>query len=357
MDPSNRKLAGLAASVGLAAAGVKPRRRGTDAGAAGSGAGGQAADPHGNHAQAPQELPARGWWEVAKRTALQVSEDRVLTEAAGITFYGLLALFPALTALVSLYGLVADPNTITQELQQASGILPAGGMQIIEERTRNLASQQTGALGFGAVAGILAALWSANAGTKALFDALNIVYEEKEKRSFLWRTVVTMSFTLAGILFLMLALASVVVLPVVLNFIGGGGVLEWALRLGRWPLLLVIVTLALSCIYRYGPSRERAKWRWVSWGGAFAAVSWVIFSIAFSWYAANFGSYDETYGSLGAAIGFMTWLWLSATVVLVGAELDAELERQTAADTTTGPERPIGQRGATMADTVADGPK
>jgi membrane protein len=354
MEASQRKLAGLAASVGLAAAGIRPRKAPAGGGppqAPGGSGGG--ADPHGNRATAPQQLPARGWWDVLKRTALGVSEDRVLTEAAGVTFYALLALFPALTALVSLYGLVADPNTISSELQQASGILPGGGMQIIEERTRSLAAQQSGALGFGAIAGILAALWSANAGTKALFDALNIVYDEKEKRGFVWRTVVTMSFTLAGIVFLMLALSSVVVLPVVLNVIGGGGALEWALRLGRWPLLFLIVTVALACIYRYGPSRERAQWRWVSWGGAFAAFSWLVFSIAFSWYASNFGSYDETYGPLGAVIGFMTWLWLSATVVLVGAELDAELERQTVADTTTGPERPMGQRGAAMADTVA----
>ena len=148
-------------------------------------------------------------------------------------------------------------------------------------------------------------------------------------------------------------MVGVVAIPVVLNFVGLGDTLETALRLARWPVMLLAVGFFLACLYRYGPSRERAQWRWVSWGSGVAALAWIVFSLGFSWYVTNFGNYNETYGSLGAAIGFMTWIWLSSTVVLVGAELDAEMEHQTARDTTTGPERPLGGRGAQMADSVA----
>ncbi len=310
-------------------------------------------DGLGHDAGAPSEIPARGWWAIAKRVAGSISTDRLLTEAAAITFYALLALFPALAALVSLYGLFADPATISNNLNAASGVVPGGGMQIITDQVHSLASSGGKALGFGAVLGIGTSLWSANQATKALFDALNVVYHETEKRGFLLRTAVTLAFTVGGILFVLLAMAAVVAVPIVLNLVGLGGIADLLLRLLRWPLLLVALAALLACIYRFGPSRERARWQWVSWGGGFAAVTWVLGSVAFSYYVSNFGSYDKTYGSLGAAIGFLTWVWLSATIVLVGGELNAEMEHQTARDTTTGPERSPGSRGATKADAVA----
>jgi membrane protein len=319
------------------------------------GGGGGAVDHagRGRHADSPSEIPARGWWDIIKRTVNQVSEDRVMTEAAGVTFYALLALFPALGALVSIYGLFADPATIEQHLSMLSGVVPGGGMEIIQEQVRRIASKGGGALGLGAVIGLATSLWSSNQAMKAIVDSLNVVYEEKETRGFFRRLLVTMAFTLGGILFILLAFAAVVVVPVVLKFIGLGDAVESLISLARWPLMLLAVGFFLALIYRYGPDRERARWRWVSWGSAFAAVVWVIGSIAFSWYVTNFGNYNETYGSLGAVIGFMTWIWISSIVVLVGAELDAEMEHQTARDTTTGPERPMGTRGARMADTVA----
>lgn len=317
-----------------------PRRRG-DAGA------------RGRDADRPSEIPARGWWEILKRTAQQVSEDRVMTEAAGVTFYTLLALFPAIAAMISIYGLFAEPATIGRHLDAIAGFVPSGGMEIIGEQVRRIAAKGGGTLGFGAAIGLATSLWSANQAMKAVVDALNIVYEEKEKRGFFRRLAVTMAFTLGGILFVLLAVGAVVVLPVVLEFVGLGRAVETLLRLARWPLMLVGIGLFLALVYRYGPSRERARWRWVSWGSAAAAIVWVAGSLLFSWYVTNFGNYNETYGSLGAAIGFMTWIWLSSTVVLAGAELDAEMEHQTARDTTTGPERPMGTRGARMADTVA----
>ncbi len=309
--------------------------------------------PPGHDAAKPSEIPARGWWAIAKRVAAKVSSDRLLTEAAGITFYALLALFPALAATVSLYGLIADPATISDNLDALSGVVPGGGMQIISDQVRSLAANSGKALGFAALLGLATSLWSANQGTKALFDAMNVVYGETEKRGFLLRTAVTLAFTLGGIVFVLLAMAAVVALPIALGFIGLGGTADLLVRVLRWPLLLAALAALLACIYRFGPSRERARWQWVSWGGGFAAVAWVAGSIAFSWYVSHFGSYNKTYGSLGAVVGFLTWIWLSATIVLVGAELNAEMEQQTARDTTTGPEQAPGRRGANKADAVA----
>jgi membrane protein len=310
-------------------------------------------DDRGHGAASPTEIPARGWWDIAKRTVSQISDDRVMTEAAGITFYALLALFPALGALISIYGLFADPATINDNLATLSGVIPGGGLDIITDQVKRITAKGTGALGIGAVIGLATSLWSANQAMKAMVDSLNIVYGEKEKRGFFLRLAVTLAFTVAGILFIVLAMIGVVAIPVVLKFVGLGDTLETVLRLARWPVMLLLVGFFLACLYRYGPSREKAQWRWVSWGSGVAALAWIVFSLGFSWYVTNFGNYNETYGSLGAAIGFMTWIWLSSTVVLVGAELDAEMEHQTARDTTTGPERPLGGRGAQMADTVA----
>ena len=315
----------------------------------------QTGDPGnaGRQASTPSEIPARGWWQIAKRVFSDISEDRLLAEAAGVTFYALLAIFPALTALVSLYGLVSDPRTIADNLSAVSGVLPQGGMQILNEQVKSLTSGPAKGLGLGAVVGLLASLWSANAGMKALFDALNVVYEEKEKRGFVLRTLLTLAFTLGALVFVILAMIGVVVLPAVLNFIGLGQTTDILLKLARWPVLVVILTLFLAAVYRYGPSREKARWRWVSWGGAAATLCWLVVSFAFSYYVAHFGSYNKTYGSLGAAIGFMTWIWLSTSVVLIGAEMDAEMEHQTARDTTEGEEKPLGARHAVKADRVA----
>ena len=225
-------------------------------------------------------------------------------------------------------------------------------MEIISDQVHRIASKGRSTLGFGLVIGLVTSLWSANQAIKALFDALNVVFHEKEKRGFFARTALSLAFTGGTIVFVVVAMAAVVALPLVLSFIGLSDVANLLLRLARWPVLLLVMTFFLACVYRFGPSREHARWQWVSWGSAFAAIVWVVVSAGFSYYVANFGSYNQTYGSLGAAIGFMTWIWISAIVVLVGAELNAEMEHQTARDTTASPSKPLGQRGATMADTV-----
>ncbi|MFC4171999.1 YihY/virulence factor BrkB family protein [Microvirga sp. GCM10011540] len=314
----------------------------------------QGGQERGRHADTPTEIPTPGWKDILWRVYEEFGEDRIMAVAAGVTFYALLALFPAIAALVSIYGLFADPATIEGHLSAVSGVLPGGAMEIISEQVRRIASQGGGALGFGFIFGLLVSLWSANAGVKAVIDALNIVYEEDEKRSFIMLNLQSLAFTIGGLLFIILAVGGIVVLPVVLGFLGLGGTAETLLSLARWPVLLLIVITGLAVIYRYGPSRDKPEWRWVSPGSLVAAVLWLAGSVLFSWYVSNFGSYNETYGSLGAVIGFMTWIWLSTIVVLLGAELNAEVEHQTAKDSTEGAHEPMGARGAQMADTLGE---
>lgn len=308
----------------------------------------------GRGAETPVEIPARGWWDILRRVVDEVSRDRILAVAAGVTFYGLLALFPAVGAFVSLYGLVSDPGTIGDHLAALGSLLPGGAIDIIGDQVKRITSKGDAALGIAFFSGLAISLWSANAGMKAIFDALNVAYSEEEKRNFFWLNVWSLTFTFGAMLFLVLALSAVIVIPVALKFVGLGGVTEWIVWIGRWPALLALVLLVLGCLYRYGPSRDRARWLWLSPGALFAAFGWMAVSMLFSWYVANFGSYNETYGSLGAAIGFMTWTWLSCIVILVGAELNAETEHQTVRDTTEGSPAPLGSRGARMADTVGE---
>ncbi len=309
----------------------------------------------GRQAKKPSDIPAKGWVQIAKRVYGRFGDDLVMANAAGVTFYSLLAIFPAIASLISLYGLIADPSTIGQHLSLAAGVVPEGGMQIIGDQVKSLTSAPQKALGLGAAIGILTSLWSANAGMKALFDALNVVYEERESRSFIRLTLTSLAFTLGALAFVILAITTVVVLPAVLSFVGIGALPDVLLKILRWPVMLAAIAFLLAFIYRYGPSRARAQWRWLSWGSAFSALVWVIASLGFSFYVSNFGNYNKTYGSLGAAIGFMTWIWISSMIVLIGAELNAEMEHQTERDTTAGPVKPLGARGATKADNVAAG--
>ena len=306
----------------------------------------------GRLAESPSEIPAPGWKDIVWRIYQTIGSDRIVALSAGVTFYSILALFPAVAALVALYGLFADPSTIATHLDQLSGIVPEGALQVLGEEMKRIAAQGNTALGMTFIVGLATALWSANAGIKSLFDALNLVNKEPEKRSFITLNAISLSFTLAVIVFVLLALGAMVVLPIVLNYFGIAAAAELAAKVLRWPALFVIVMFGLGLVYRYGPSRSKPKWRWITWGSAFAASGWLAVSVLFSWYAANFGSYNKTYGSLGAVIGFMIWIWLSIIVILLGAKLNAEMEHQSARDTTTGAAKPMGSRGARMADTV-----
>jgi membrane protein len=267
-------------------------------------------------------------------------------------FYALLAVFPAITALVSLYGLFADANTINEHLTIAAGILPQGGLDIVRDQVNRITSKGNATLGSGFLFGLALALWSANAGMKAIIDALNVVYDEKEKRGFFWLNLTSLTLTVAAIISLLFALAAVVVLPVLLNYVGLTDFSEILLRVLRWPALLLLIITGLALLYRFGPSRAEPRWEWLSVGSVAAAVAWLVASALLSWYLANFANYDATYGSLGAAIGLMMWLWISTIVILFGAELNSEIEHQTARDSTIGDDKPLGARGAAMADTV-----
>ncbi len=274
--------------------------------------------------------------------------------AGGTTFYLLLALFPALTAFVSAYGFFADPFMVTQHVSALDALVPSSGLDMINERLESLATQDRGALGFGIVVGLLVAFWSANNGVKALFDALNIAYREAEKRSFLHLNLVAFSFTLGAMVAAALLIAAIGIVPVLLALLNLGSWSELLLRFLRWPVLVILIGAGIMILYRYGPSRERAKWRWITWGGALATLAWIAASAAFSFYLQRFADYEATYGSLGAIIGFLMWTWISVIILILGAKLNAEMEHQTSLDTTTGSPQPMGRRGAFMADHIGD---
>lgn len=278
----------------------------------------------GDAANRPAAVAARGWPDILFRVFSGISDDRVLANAAAVAFYALLAVFPGIAALVSIYALFADPTSIARHLDILSGVLPGGAAEVIRNQLNRLAAQGRTTLGVSFLVGLVVSLWSANGGVKALFDALNVVYGQREQRSFLRLNGISLVLTAAMIGFVIVALAGIVALPAALLYLPGfvGSVLNYA----RWPVLFVMVALALDLIYRYGPSRTEPRWRWITWGSAFAAVAWLVVSALFSWYAADFGSFNRTYGSLGAVIGFMMWMWLSISVILIGGKLNAEVE-------------------------------
>lgn len=312
------------------------------------------AGERGRHAGHPGAIPLLGWKDILKRTYSEISDDRLLAVAAGVTFYALLAVFPTISAFVSLYGLVADRATLTEHIALLAGIVPAGGVEIIGEQLARLTSGEEAALGFAFFFSLALAVWSANAGAKALFDALNVIYDETEKRSFFRLNLLSLNFTAGALVLLVLGLVAVAVVPAAIEALGLKSVTERLLAMLRWPALFLLASFALSLLYRYGPSRSEARWSWLTLGGLVAAALWIGASLLFSWYATNFASYNETYGTLGAVVGFMTWIWISTAIVLVGAELNAETEHQTTRDSTTGASRPLGSRGAAMADTVGE---
>ncbi len=337
-------VAGLAAGFALTRFEAPAPERRSKAGS------GESGPRRGGAATSPTEIPPGGWGDILWRTYEEVGRDRVLAVAAGVTFYGLLALFPAVTAFVSLYGLVADPATVTEQLAAGEGLLPGGALDVIRDQVSRIASGGGTVLGFAFVISLALSAWSANAGVKAIFDALNVAYGEEEKRSFIWLNLTSLAFTLGMLVFAIVAIGAIAALPVLLDYVHLGETAEWVLSLARWPLLAIVLMLGLSVLYRFGPSRDSPQWRWVSPGAVFAAAAWLIGSALFSWYVANFEDYNETYGTLGAVVALMMWLWLSATIILIGAELNSESERQTFRDTTRGPPTPIGTRGADAAD-------
>jgi membrane protein len=291
---------------------------------------------HGRHSSNPLQIPWARWKDILWRTYVRTGEDRLLATAAGVVFFGLLAVFPAITALVSCYGLFANPSTIGANLQTLALMLPTGSFQIVQDQIGRVLEKGDTALGATFLFGLALAIWSANAGVKAVIDALNVVYEEREKRSFVRLNLLSLAFTSGGIATLLLMVGAVVAFPLALDHVGLAPESQLIVSLARWPLLLAILLTALAVLYRFGPSRPAARWEWLSVGTLAAALLWIGGSALLSWYLSNFGNYSATYGSLGAAIGLMMWMWMSAIIVLCGAELNSEIEHQTALDTTIG---------------------
>jgi len=309
-------------------------------------------DDRGQGADSPQEIPAKGWKDIAKRTAKEVKADQVPLLAAGVAFYVLLALFPAIIAGVSIYGLVADPQTVRDQINQLAQTLSPETAKLIGQQVQQVTSSAGGALGLATVIGILTALWSASSGMKALITGVNLAYDEAEGRKFIKLRGLSILMTLAAMVLLGVALALIVGFPAVPD--SWPTVLQWTAAILRFVLLAVLLMAGLAALYRYAPDRDKPKWSWSSPGSMAATVLWVLASVGFSIYVNAFGNYNKTYGALAGIIILMFWLYLTAFVVLVGAELNAEMELQTAKDTTAGPEQPLGDRDAHAADHVAE---
>ena len=316
-------------------------------------AGTVAALEHGQEAESPSDIPPLGWRDIMRRVVHEVIDDRVTLISAGVTYYLLLALAPSLAVFVSLYGLFNDRVTVLKHIELLSGVLPPGGIDIITDQLTRLTSTPNNTLSLTLVFSLAVALWSASAGISALFDAMNIAYDEPEKRNFFVRTATTLAFTFSALVAATIFLATVVVIPLIFDALRLGDGLEWIVRIASYVLMLGLTLLGVAALYRWGPSRKEAKWRWVSPGAIFAVIGIALVSVLFSWYASTFGNYNATYGSLGALVGLLTWVWLSVIILITGAELNSEAEHQTARDSTVGQPRQLGRRGAYMADHVA----
>jgi len=307
----------------------------------------------GRQADKPTKIPLAGWWQIVKRAWKEGKTDNVSMLAGGVTFFAFLALFPAIIAALTLYGLFADPATVSSQVEQLSAALPQQAQPLVEGALTSLTGPAGGALSIGLIVSLLGALWSASGGTSNLMSAVNIAYDEEETRGFLKLRGTALVLTLGAIVFSLVALALVAVLPAVLNALQLGGVVGFLVQLARWVLLVVLVIVALAVVYRVAPDRDAPKFLWTSPGAVVATVLWVLGSAAFSLYVNNFGSYNATYGALAGVVVLLLWMYLTSYIILLGAEINAEAERQTKRDTTRGPEQPMGERRAQAADTIA----
>ena len=306
----------------------------------------------GGDAEHPKDIPAKGWFQILKRGMAEAKTDQVPLLAAGVAFFGFLAIFPALIALVSLYGFFADPAQIAAQVNNLAGALPDDVRNLLTEQITTLTSQKA-ALGIGAIVSILLALFSASGGMQNLMVAVNVAYDEEDKRSPIKKRLIALGLTLAAMVFMVIVLGLAVVLPPLLEgLLGGGGFAFWLLLIARWVLLAVVVAVALAVLYRVAPERDAPKIKWVSVGAVLATIIWLLASAGFSLYVSVLGNYAKTYGSLAGIVVLLFWLWITAYAIMLGAEINAETEQQTVKDTTKGPEKPIGQRDAVKADST-----
>lgn len=303
----------------------------------------------GGKAERRTEIPARGWIQVVKRGAKEAKADQVPLLAAGVAFYAFMAIFPALIAVVSIYGLFADPSTIANQLNSLTGTLPDEARNIIIDQVTALSTRRQ-TLGISLVLSLLIALWSASAGTSNLLTAINVAYNEEEKRGFVKKRLLALGLTVAAIIFMVIILGLVAVSPPLLKVVFGTGALRWVLQIVGWLIVLVLVPAALALLYRLAPDRDAPRMKWASVGAVVATLIWLAASIGFSIYTSTFGNYAKTYGVFAGIVVLLLWLWLTMYAILLGAEINAEAEQQTIADTTKGEEKPLGERRAVKAD-------
>jgi membrane protein len=307
----------------------------------------------GEGADRPTEIPPRGWWQVVRRAMKESTADNVPMLAGGVAYFAFLAIFPAMIAAITLWGLVADPATVAEQVRALSAVLPQQAQPIIADQLQSVASASNGALGFGLVVSLLAALWSASSGIGNLVKAVNLAYDEDETRGFLKLRGLALLLTVGATVFVLLALALVAVMPAVLSALPLGPVGTVLAQVVRWVLLVAVVVIALAVVYRLAPDRDAPRFAWVSTGSLVATVLWIVGSVLFSLYVNNFGNYNKTYGTIAGVVVLMLWLYLTSYIVLLGAEINAESERQTRHDTTSGAPAPMGERGAAAADELA----
>jgi membrane protein len=283
----------------------------------------------GLRATSPHQIPMPGWKDIAVRSWNEVSENNIFLAAGGVTYAVLLALFPGLAALVSIYGLLLDPAQVEKQVVALSAVLPPASAQMIGDELKELVSASQGSLGISAGVALLLALWSASRGMSGLLSALNIAYDEKETRSFIKVNFVAISLTIAMLIGGTVIIALVGVVPAALQFVGLASSTQWLLLVLEYSLLIAVVMFGLAVLYRYAPDRHPPHWRWVSPGAIVATLLWLVGSAGFTVYVSHFNSYDKTYGSLGGVVVLLTWLYLSAFVALLGAVINAQSERQT----------------------------
>jgi membrane protein len=311
----------------------------------------------GREAESPSQVPPRGWKDVLLRVKKDIKDDNVSIVAAGVAFFSVLALFPALIAMISIYGLFVEPQEAAAQAKELTDVMPAAAAELIGNQMTAVANASSGNLSISLAISIAVALWSASSGMNALIQGVNIAYDEPETRGFLKLRGLALLLTIGGILVFCMAIGAIAVFPALAGKLPGGQVLETVAGVLRWVILGAVIIGALAVIFRLSPDRDQPRMKWVSSGAIMAAVFWLLASIGFSFYANNFGSYNETYGSVAAVIILMFWLYITAFIILIGAELNGQLELQTRKDTTTGPEKPMGERDAFAADKVAEAPE
>lgn len=304
----------------------------------------------GRGAETPMEIPAPGWKDILLRVKDEIATDHVSLVAAGVAFYALLAIFPAVTALMALAGLVMEPAEVTAQLEALTNLIPEEAANIILDQAVAVTGSEETGLGWAFLIGLGLALYSASKGVGSLMEGLNVAYDEDETRGFVTKLIWTLGLTLMLIGVLLLGLGATVAVPAIVAFLALPDWFETFLTYGSWVLLAALTVVALAVLYRYGPARDNAEWKWLTPGSVIACILWIVASVGFSIYVSNFGSYNESFGSMAGAIILLMWLWISAFIVLLGAEFNSEMEAQTRKDSTTGPDEPMGQRDAVKAD-------